>query len=623
MEKTAAFFTADACLLLLSDEAGQVTVAASTGVNPKTKGAFSSPLDERIPQALLEWLGFDPDNHFLGVPVVHHRQIRGILAVVCHGPGRVTADEEFLLSALADQAAIALEHAARYRTARGDVKAGEQWLRVAVDAGEIGVWEWDIESDRVTCSERVYEFHGLQPDTLVSTAKQFAELVHPEDRARVSEAMQQALDLGTPYRLEFRTIRPDGEVRWLSTNARLYRDEDGRLLRLLGATQDATDRKRLEHQLRETASALAEANRRKDEFLATLGHELRNPLAAISNANFRLAQAPLPDPLVERLFGHIEHQTRHLTRLVDDLLDVARVTQGKLELRREAVELAPIIKQAADSVRSLIERRGHSLLLQTLPEPIWLHADAARLEQIFTSLLTNAIHFTEPGGKIWLTTERAESEVLLRVRDTGVGIPSELQPRIFELFTQANLPGESPDKGLGVGLHLVKWLVELHGGTVTACCEGLGRGSEFLVTLPALPSAPPCATLAGEADPSNRHPHRRILVVEDNLASAETLVEILEHWGHVVRHLPDGVLATLTALEFQPDVVLLDIGMPGPDGYEVARRLRQDSRLQGLVIIALTGYGLEEDRRRTAAAGFSHHVTKPVDFDVLQELICG
>jgi len=379
----------------------------------------------------------------------------------------------------------------------------------------------------------------------------------------------------------------------------------------------AIDNARLYHEAQE-------ADRRKDEFLAMLGHELRNPLAPILNAIQVIRLHSGEDPVLKRTTDVVERQTRHMTRLIDDLLDVSRITRGKIQLKKERIDLATVMMLAVETSRPLIETYNHKLSVSLPQKPVRLEADPARLEQVLVNLLNNAAKYTEPGGHIWLSGERQGDEVILQVRDTGMGILPEMLPRIFDLFTQGDQSLARSQGGLGVGLTLVRGLVEMHGGSVTAYSPGPGRGSEFIVRLPAPPEVQRCpdAETWGEEDrPIPPSSYLRILVVDDNVDSARTLGELLELWGHEVRVAYDGQAAIETATTYRPEVVLLDIGLPRMDGYEVARRLRQDIGLSQTVLIALTGYGQEEDRRLSREAGFDFHFTKPIDFTVLQQLL--
>jgi signal transduction histidine kinase/ActR/RegA family two-component response regulator len=368
---------------------------------------------------------------------------------------------------------------------------------------------------------------------------------------------------------------------------------------------------------------LAESDRQKDEFLAVLAHELRNPLAPLRNALHVMRLAVDNGPAREHARGVAERQVKHLARLVDDLLDVSRITRGKLPLRKEPVDLAAAVSGAVTAARPLIDARRHDLSVSLPLEPLRLEADPTRLEQVLVNLLTNAAKYTDPGGRIGLTAERDGHEAVLRVRDTGVGIPAELIPRVFEPFMQAERSVDRTHGGLGIGLTLVKCLVEMHGGSVTAHSEGPGKGSEFVVRLPALPPAragrPEAVFKPGKPNPGRS---LRVLVVDDCVDAAESLAVLLNLWGHEVHVAHDGTAALEVAAACRPEVVLLDLGLPGMDGYEVARRLRARPGPCPL-LVALTGYARAGDRRRTREAGFHEHLAKPVDLEALEVLLAG
>jgi signal transduction histidine kinase/ActR/RegA family two-component response regulator len=362
---------------------------------------------------------------------------------------------------------------------------------------------------------------------------------------------------------------------------------------------------------------LADADRRKDEFLAMLAHELRNPLAPLGNAIHLLGAG---DGDRSTLLATAGRQVKQLARLVDDLLDVSRITQGKITLRRERVVLSQVIDEAVESVRSAAESRGLSLAATLPPRPVLLDGDAARLKQIFSNLLSNAVKFTPAGGSIRLTAEHAADEVRIRVRDSGVGLSPELLPHVFDLFVQADVSLERASGGLGIGLTIVRRLVEMHGGSVEARSDGVGYGSEFIVRLPA--TLGDAAAVRTDA-PRTRVAARpaRVLLVEDNRDSAETLATILELWGHEVRVCLDGLAALTESARFDPHVIISDLGLPAMNGYELAARLRARPTAGKIVLIALSGYGREEDRRRALDAGFDHHLVKPPDLNALSDLL--
>jgi PAS domain S-box-containing protein len=369
---------------------------------------------------------------------------------------------------------------------------------------------------------------------------------------------------------------------------------------------------------------LREADRRKDEFLATLAHELRNPLAPISNALQIMRLAGTSGPIMEQARTMMERQLTQMVRLVDDLLDVSRITRGKLELRKERVELAAVVASAVETSRPLIEASGHELTVTLPPEPIPLDADLTRLAQVFSNLLNNAAKYTEPGGHIWLTAERHGGEVVAKVRETGLGIPADMLPKVFEMFTQVDRSLARSQGGLGIGLTLVKRLVEMHGGSVEARSDGLGKGSEFTVRLPvavaAAPHQPRPPKVEGKKTAASA---RWVLVVDDNKDSADSLSMMVKIKGMEVRTAYDGLEAVQMAAAFNPDLVLLDIGMPKLNGYEAARRIREQPWSKDMVLVAVTGWGQEEDRRRSQEAGFNAHMVKPVDPVALERLLSG
>lgn len=381
--------------------------------------------------------------------------------------------------------------------------------------------------------------------------------------------------------------------------------------RALREAADRVERRRLEEELRHHAEELAEAHRRKDEFIAVLSHELRNPLAPIRNALQLMRLRGVSDPVMSQARDIIDRQVTRLAQLVDDLLDVSRISRGKVQLRLEPVDLSSVVPHAVETVRDLVEQRQHTLHLDICREPLWVNADRLRLEQVLTNLLTNAAKYTDPGGHIWLSTAQAGAEAILCVRDDGIGIPPDLLPRVFDLFIQAEQSLDRAQGGLGIGLTLTRQLVEMQGGHIHAASPGTGHGSEFTVHLP-LTAAPATEDAPAGSAARDAGRKRRVLVVDDNKDGAESLGMLLRMWGHEVRLAHDGATALRLAAAEPPDVLLLDIGLPGLDGYEVARGVRA-ARGRQPVLVALTGYGQEEDRRRTREAGFDHHLTKPVD----------
>ncbi len=383
--------------------------------------------------------------------------------------------------------------------------------------------------------------------------------------------------------------------------------------------RDISERSRLERKTIEQAEALADLHRRKDEFLAMLSHELRNPLAPLLNAVHLLRLRNNEDRLQQQAHGIIERQVTQLTRLVDDLLEVSRITTGRVQLRLDRIVVSGIVERAMETARPLLEQRKHEVTVSVPPHPIWLYADAARMEQVLVNLLTNAAKYTDSGGRVWLTVEQQVDECVLRVRDTGVGIAPEFLPRIFDLFTQAERSLARSQGGLGIGLALVQRLVEMHRGKVEAY-SALGQGSEFVVRLPVVLTPAPLPSTQKETIESTG-PSLRVLVVDDNEDAAASSAMLVQAAGHDVRTAHDGLAALQAALDYRPNVVLLDIGLPGLNGYEVAKRIRQQPALTGVVLVALTGYGQESDRQRALEAGFDDHLVKPTEFGKVKQIL--
>ena len=380
-------------------------------------------------------------------------------------------------------------------------------------------------------------------------------------------------------------------------------------------------RQRHHEQLTAAHQALADAARRKDEFLATLAHELRNPLAPIQNAVQILHLSDGNPKAVWAAVGMLERQVHQMVHLVDDLLDVSRISRGRIELRRESVELASVVDHAVESLRPLVESLQHEVSVTLPSQPIFVYGDPTRLAQVVGNLLGNACKFTGKGGRIELYVEREGEEALIRVRDNGIGIAADDFARIFDMFAQADRSLERTQSGLGIGLTLVKKLVEMHGGTVEVSSAGLRWGSEFVVRLPALAETPGKVPLELAASTSRFTQSRRILVVDDNRDSATSLAMLLTSEGHETQLAHDGEEAVAAAATFKPEVVLLDIGLPKLNGYEAARKIREQPSGKDMTLVAVTGWGQEEDRRRARGAGFDLHMVKPVDYPALMDLL--
>ncbi len=428
------------------------------------------------------------------------------------------------------------------------------------------------------------------------------------------------------YFTEFRVIWPDGSVHWLETRAAVVMDAQGKPLRIAGVNMDVTERKRDEEELRRSRTELqqrlaqlADADRRKNEFLATLAHELRNPLAPIRNG-LQILRLATDRGAQEEARAMMDRQLGQMVRLIDDLLDVSRISRDKLELRKAPIQLTSVIENAVETARPFIVAKGHSLTVTLPPEPIYLDADLTRLAQVFWNLLNNSAKYTDPGGRIELSARREGSEIVVAVRDNGIGIPANALPGLFTLFSQVDQSLERAQGGLGIGLALVKGLAEMHGGHVEARSAGPGKGSEFVVRLPITAGTPQPGNDAPPPTPTTSA-RRRILVVDDNRDAAASLAMMLTLAGQDTRTANDGLEAIELAAAFQPDLVLLDIGLPKLNGYDTCRRMREQPWGKNMVIVAVTGWGQEEDRRRSQAAGFNQHLVKPVEYAALEKLL--
>jgi PAS domain S-box-containing protein len=511
------------------------------------------------------------------------------------------------------------------RTRAEDALArSESALAQAGTMAHLGAWWLDLENaDDINAnplhwSDEVYRIFGYEPGAVDVSNELFFAHVHPDDRRRVSDTVAEALAQDRPYVTEHRIVRRDGTERIVLEHGELQRDGAGRRLRIVGAVQDVTDRKRAEDALRAANDELAEANRQKNEFLAMLSHELRNPLAPILNSVHVLEHAGATGEQGARARSVIRRQLEHLTRLVDDLLDVTRIARGKIELRRTQVDLREVVWRAADDFRLVMSDRGIAFRTAVPDGTLWADADATRITQAIGNLLHNASKYARRGEEVALTLRAIDGCAEISVRDTGAGIDAALLPRVFEPFVQGQRTIARTEGGLGLGLALVKGIAEMHGGTVRVESAGRDRGAEFVLRIPALAAAAP--RRAPEPDAAPGEGGRRVLVVDDNVDAAESLADVVRMLGHDVEVAYDGPTALARARAAPPDVVLCDIGLPGMSGYDVARALRADGP-RGGHLVAVTGYALPEDVARALAAGFDAHVPKPVDPEEIRRLI--
>ena len=496
------------------------------------------------------------------------------------------------------------------------LRVSEQRASLAMDLAKVSTWSWNPRDNRISGDARWYAMLGVDPDTPLDLER-IGRRIHQEDWPRVHAALLATLAPGNDggFSEEYRWMSRDGSTRWATVRGQmLYRDgpEGRRPLRMIGSAIDVTDR-------RNNEEALRDADRRKDEFLATLAHELRNPLAPL-RTSLHILRMDVGEADRHRLHAVMERQVTQLVRLVDDLLEVSRITRGKIALHKERVAVADIVDQAVETSRPLLDAAHHQLELHLPQEPLHLDADPVRLAQVLSNLLNNAAKYTEPGGRIVLSARREGSDIALRVRDNGAGIPPEQLDHVFDLFSQADRTLHRAQGGLGIGLTLVRQLVELHGGSVSAHSAGVGHGSCFEVRLPT-GAADDGTTTAPARSPAMAAQRCGVLVVDDNREHTDALAMFLRIAGHDVRGVYDAAHALAEVATFAPDAVLLDVGLPDMDGFDLCRRLRAQAGGEDRVLVAITGWGQADDRRRSHEAGFDAHLVKPVDPDALLALV--
>jgi PAS domain S-box-containing protein len=634
----------------------------------------------------------------------------------------------------------------RRKQAEEELQDMRSRMEAALEAGAIGTWAWDVHRDHFFGDASLAHIFGVPREAVAGgPLAALVDAIHPDDQARVAALVQDAVASGTLYEADYRVIRPDRSIRWVTARGQVERNDDGTAVRFPGVIMDVTERKRAEAELqrvtaesermrrlyetvlsatpdfvyvfsldhrvlyaneslirmwgkgrdgaigrtfleigyepwhaamhdreidqvratkkairgevpfngtngrriydyifvpvigadgeveavagttrdvtdrKESELALAESDRKKDEFIALLAHELRNPLAPIRNG-LQVVRHASDVAVRERAQQMMDRQLAHMVRLIDDLLDVSRISRNKLELRKARVTITDIVESAVEAAQPAIDAAGHELILTLPSRPVYLDADLTRLAQVLSNLLTNAAKYTEQGGKIALAAERKAGLIEVVVKDTGIGIPKESLPRIFDMFSQVDRSIERATGGLGIGLALVKGLTEMHGGTVTAHSDGDGQGSTFVVTLPTLSDEAhldrPSATATLPVLPA-----RRVLVVDDSRDGAESLAMMLELAGHQVALAYDGLEAIERAAQFLPEVILMDVGMPRLNGLDATRRIRQEAWGKAATIIALTGWGQECDRDQSREAGCNGHLVKPVAIDELRQVL--
>ena len=494
-----------------------------------------------------------------------------------------------------------------------EFKRSEEKLRLMVEGiRDYAIFMLDPDGNVASWNSGAENIKGYKAEEIIG---QHFSRFYPQEAIQ-RNFPQQELEIATKHGRsedEGWRLRKDGSAFWANVIITALYDEGGGVRGFAKVTRDMTERKRVE--------ALEHGEREMTEFLAMLAHELRNPLAPIRNAVDLMRMKSAGDSTQEWSRNVIDRQLTQLTRLVDDLLDVGRITSGKIALHKEPLELDAAVLRAVESAQPLADARGHTLDVRLARDPLLVDGDLARLSQVVLNLLNNAIKYTPDGGRIEVEVAREGTWAIVRVKDTGIGMSADLMPKVFDLFVQGERALDRAEGGLGIGLTLVKRLVTLHGGNIVALSEGRGRGSEFVVRLPALAQKPVTSGAASAARPLQPREHKRVLVVDDNRDSADTMTALLRAWGHDVRTLYEGQSVVSMVDEYQPDVVLLDIGLPKINGYDLARQLRQSEDSRRIVLVAFTGYGQDDDRRRVREAGFDHHLLKPLEPEALEKII--
>tara|TARA_R110000744_G_scaffold87515_3_gene170877 strand:+ start:20004 stop:21959 length:1956 start_codon:yes stop_codon:yes gene_type:complete len=512
------------------------------------------------------------------------------------------------------------ESLASLHTSQEELQESRDILSIAIRSARMGVWTQDIKSGEVWWTPELQQLTGWTDKEIWATPEQFYNLIHPDDLSSFATALQNSIDTKSDFDIQFRLKHSDAS--WLAMEGRGHAtySETGEALTIVGVIMDVSERKATERELHQLNQQLSIADRRKDEFLATLGHELRNPLAPIRNVLEIMRLKETEDSFMHWSREMIERHISQMTHLVDDLMEASRISQGRLELRMRNIDIADPMQSAIESTQSIMDKSKHTLTVTRPESPIFVEADTTRLTQIIANLLNNAGKYTPDGGDISLSAFQQGNEVVLSVKDSGMGIPPEQLTNVFNMFSQLTPALEHAQGGLGIGLALVHGLVKLHDGSIVAHSEGDGKGSEFIVRLP-ISRAPIEITPIVEKPIDLVTDSKRILVIEDNIDAAESLSMLLEFSGHSTRIANSGMDGIIAAEEFCPDVILLDIGLPDINGYQVAQHIRQQTWGKDIFLIAATGWGQDKDKALAKEAGFDKHLIKPINFQDLKSLL--
>ena len=631
----------DRAAILIFDDAGVMRFVASRGLSeeyqraveghspwtPDTKDpqpvSISDIRTAKMDESLRTAIQKEGIGSLQFFPLIVDAHLIGKFMTYYDAPHDSTKEQIDLATSIARQLSFAV---ARRRTQEA-LRENEERLRLATETGKVGIWDWDIATDRISWTDSLYEMHGVNRDEIIGLDS-FASLIHAEDRIGVSQALNESLKSNVPYELEFRVVKPDGEIGWVFTNAVVFRD-GGQPTRVVGVTLDITDRKRAEEERdavlareQELRRAAEQANRLKDEFLATMSHELRNPLNVILGYSEVLLRTDefRNSPQLTQMGEAVRRNALAQSHLIRDLLDLSRLRSGKLALTTETVSVMTAINNAVETVRAEAAAKQIDIQIETPDGALFVEGDLLRVEQIIWNLLTNAVKFTPARGRIVVRANREGDYVGLSVTDTGQGIDSAFLPHVFEMFRQADASTSRAQSGMGIGLALVRQLVELHGGTVEVKSGGVGRGTCFVVRFrqSEQPRALPAGVVELSSEPIGQ---LDVLVLDDSEDTTEMLRHLLEQSGAVVVTASNGLDALRIASEHEFDIVLSDISMPGMDGFEFVRRLRELPGKRDVPVLALTGFGRPEDISRAENEGFFSHLTKPFDLGALAQIL--
>lgn len=506
------------------------------------------------------------------------------------------------------------------RDTKKELQKNRDFLSIAIRSARMSVWSQHIASNRVWWNPELEKLTGLTDNEYWGTSEDFYNLIHLDDRNIFIDELNKAIKTKSDYSIQFRLQSTSGS--WLTAESRgraIYSDT-GEAISIFGIVIDISERKEAERKLYDLNQQLYTADRRKDEFLATLGHELRNPLAPMQNVLEIMRLKKSDDSFIQWSSKMIERHVVQMTHLVDDLMETSRISQGIMVLRKQQIDLVELVQVAIESSQTLIQESKQILTIKSPNTPIIIDADSTRLIQIISNLLTNAVKYTSDAGKICLSVYQDGDEAVLSVLDSGIGIPTDQLSNVFNMFSQLTPALERSQGGLGIGLALVQGLVKLHDGTITAYSDGEGKGSEFIVRLPISHVRTEIKSII-EKDTPSLADNKRILVIDDNVDATDSLSLLLEFSGHTTDKAYDGVSGIKTAEEFKPEIILLDIGLPDINGYEVAKKIRQSPWGKSMYLIATTGWGQDKDKQLAIDAGFDKHLTKPINFQELNSLL--